>query len=465
MSRFDLRDISDRLSRSRDTEAVVFEFLGFLQAMRHDWRAGLAFHDASQDRLVYTYERQGSRLVRRDLALPVSQLPTRLVRKFFHPSAFFNQADRRTLIGQLFSGAPYFEPELADAAALRLLTPQPNWQSCVCLPLADHEGVIALLVLTSEKHNAFGAQILGELIPVKNMAALAILQHFYRSASGHETAGHGDPARVTATELNDRIHRLNHESSELEQDNRAKGLKVDALMREMEMLDKNSSHYKQELERLQGLLGALEQQTAHATQELSEAYSQLNVSQARSAEIQRTLVFMKGVADALGQRHDPQEFASNVVTWFCEHFGVERCSLMLLDPSGETLQIAAQRGMDASLAPHIKVRVGQGVSGWVAHHRKPLFVRAKQDASGAGRSGREDYNSDSFISAPLVYNNRVWGVLNLSNKTDGQLFDDADLDRAQLAGAMAAVVLGTTDGSRRSVSYNGAMGGGVTVRG
>src|SRR5438445_567543 len=184
MSRFDLRDISDRLSRSRDTEAVVFEFLGFLQAMRHDWRAGLAFHDASQDRLVYTYERQGSRLVRRDLALPVSQLPTRLVRKFFHPSAFFNQADRRTLIGQLFSGAPYFEPELADAAALRLLTPQPNWQSCVCLPLADHEGVIALLVLTSEKHNAFGAQILGELIPVKNMAALAILQHFYRSASG-----------------------------------------------------------------------------------------------------------------------------------------------------------------------------------------------------------------------------------------------------------------------------------------
>src|SRR5207245_6906912 len=133
---------------------------------------------------------------------------------------------RRTLIGQLFSGAPYFEPELADAAALRLLTPQPNWQSCVCLPLADHEGVIALLVLTSEKHNAFGAQILGELIPVKNMAALAILQHFYRSASGHETAGHGDPARVTATELNDRIHRLNHESSELEQDNRAKGLKV-----------------------------------------------------------------------------------------------------------------------------------------------------------------------------------------------------------------------------------------------
>ena len=39
MSKFDLRDISDRLAKSRDTEAVVFEFLGYLQAVRSDWRA------------------------------------------------------------------------------------------------------------------------------------------------------------------------------------------------------------------------------------------------------------------------------------------------------------------------------------------------------------------------------------------------------------------------------------------
>ena len=60
MSKFDLRDISERLARSRDTEAVVFEFLGYLQAMRPDWRATLAFYEVSRDALVNVYER-GSR--------------------------------------------------------------------------------------------------------------------------------------------------------------------------------------------------------------------------------------------------------------------------------------------------------------------------------------------------------------------------------------------------------------------
>src|SRR5690242_305836 len=75
VSNFDLRDISDRLTRSRDTEAVVFEFLGYLQSIRSDCRASLSFYEVSQDALVNLYERQGNRLVRRDIQLAVDQLP------------------------------------------------------------------------------------------------------------------------------------------------------------------------------------------------------------------------------------------------------------------------------------------------------------------------------------------------------------------------------------------------------
>jgi transcriptional regulator with GAF, ATPase, and Fis domain len=217
MSKFDLRDISDRLARSRDTEAVVFEFLGYLQQLRHDWRAALAFYEVSHDALVNTYERQGSRLVRRDIRLPVSQLPTRLVRKFFHPSAFFNHTDRRSMIAQLFSGSPYFEPELSDAASMRPVTPMSNWQSCVCLPLADQEDVLALLVVASHKRNAFGSQVVGDLIPVKSMAALALSQHLYRTSRGPAPAANEHAVRAAAADFNDRLHRLTHQTSELEE--------------------------------------------------------------------------------------------------------------------------------------------------------------------------------------------------------------------------------------------------------
>ena len=465
MSKFDLRDISDRLARSRDTEAVVFEFLGYLQAVRPDWRAALAFYEVSHDALVNTYERQGSRLVRRDITIPVNQLPARLVRKFFHPSAFFNHSDRRSLISQLFTGSPYYEPDLAEAASLRPITPLPNWQSCVCMPLADQEDMLALLVLASEKKGAFGSKVVGDIIPIKSMAALALSQHLYRSTRGREVA-EGDPAvpRPAAAEFHDRIHRLNSQTTELEEDNKAKARRLEALTKEIELLDKNSTQYKTELERVKGTITALEEQSAAATEQLTDAYSQLTVTQARAAEYQRTVGFTKEVAQVLAQEHNPADFNRTLVAWFSEHFHVERCSLMQLDSAGETLVIAAQRGIDPQMANHIRVRIGQGVSGWVAHNRKPLFVRVKQDAAGAGRSGREDYNSDSFICVPLVYNNRVWGVLNLSNKREGELFDDMDLDRAQLAASMIAVVLGVYAMAHQSATF-AAPRAAVSVRG
>jgi hypothetical protein len=88
MSKFDLRDISQRLSSSKDTEAVVSEFLGYLQAVRSDWRATLAFYEVSRDALVNVYERTGNRVARHDVTVSVDQLPPRLVRKFFHRAHF-----------------------------------------------------------------------------------------------------------------------------------------------------------------------------------------------------------------------------------------------------------------------------------------------------------------------------------------------------------------------------------------
>src|SRR2546427_8535918 len=107
MSKFDLRDISQRLSGSKNADALVSEFLGYLQAMKSDWRATLAFYEVSRDALVSIYERQGNRLTRRDVTMAVDRLPARLVRKFFHPSAFFNATNRRSLLSTLFQNPPF----------------------------------------------------------------------------------------------------------------------------------------------------------------------------------------------------------------------------------------------------------------------------------------------------------------------------------------------------------------------
>ena len=439
MSKFDLRDISQRLAASRDTEAVVFEFLGYLQAIRTDWRASLSFYEVSRDALVNVYTRQQGRLARRDAVIPVDQLPPRLVRKFFHPSAFFNATDRRTLLTHLYQSSPFYEPDSTEAAALLPLSPASGWMSCMCMPLADRDDLLAILTLISERRGAFGSRIAGEIIPLKSLAALALAQHLQR---GSRPAGaEEDPTtRAVAAEFQDRIRRLNVETAELTEDNRAKSAKLQSLAAELERLDRSSSAYRQELERVKGQLGALEVQSATASQHLQLAYSQLEGAQAQVGEMLRTVSFLKEVFQVLAQEHDREDFQRTLVSWFCECFGVDRCSLMRIDEAQETMSIAAQHGIAPEVAGEVRVRVGQGIAGWVAHHRKPLFVRMKDDP-GATYTHQDAYNSDSFISVPLIHSNRLVGVFNLSNKRGGAPFNELDLDRAVLTGSVLAMTL------------------------
>jgi len=458
VSKFDLRDVSKRLSESRDTEAVVFEFLGYLQGLKPDWQASLAFYEVSRDALVSLYLREGDRLVRQDIMVPVDQLPTRLVRKFFHPSAFSNAPSRRSLLSSLFKSSPFYEPEGAEAVALRPVAPIPDWVSCVCMPLADQEDLLAMLVLASRQKGAFGNRVVDDLVAVKGMAALALAQHLYRSAHlTPQNAVADEPLDEApgdaAADFQEQIRLLDQQAAGQTGQIEANAAKLEALAQELDRADKSSSNYRQELERVKEHLHALEEQSNAATQHLTEACTQLTETQDRMAELQRTVGFLQDLFQMLSQEHDSQEFSSTMVMWFSEAFGIERCSLMVLDGSRDTMRIAAQRGLDPAVADRVRVRVGQGISGWVAQNRKPLFVRVKTDAREVTHTGQDVYNSDSFITVPLIHGDRVVGVLNLSNKAAGLPFDQLDLDRATLTGSLLAMTLGAADTAQRSAAW------------
>lgn len=457
MSKFNLRDISDRLTASRDVETVVDEFLAYLQAVQPDWHPTLAFYEVSRDALVNIYLRDKGKLQRRDAVFPVDKLPARLVRKFFHPSAFFNGPDRKMLLAKLFQSSPHYEPDPLEGPALQPLTARVSWQSCVCMPLADQDDLLAILIIVSPKKKAFDSRTISEIIPVKSLAALALSQRLHhRGAAAHATAATAHARRMdeqAAAEFQTRVRELQAQSEHLAQDNQEKTQRLESLTQELSKLDLDSNRYRGELENVKQQLGALEEQSSSATAHLHEAYTQLTWAQTRVNELQRTMDFMHEVFGVLSQEHDEHEFSRTLVSWFCEQFSVERCSLMRVDDERESLSIAAQRGLDPVLAGRIKVRIGQGVAGWVAHNRKPLFVRLKTDASPVDTVGLDTYNSDSFISVPLLYRNRLLGVLNLSNKKDGEPFDDMDLQRAVIAGAVLAMAVGSRESMRRAAAW------------
>jgi transcriptional regulator with GAF, ATPase, and Fis domain len=257
---------------------------------------------------------------------------------------------------------------------------------------------------------------------------------------------------VHAEDFQETLRRLNDRSAVLQQENDAKAARLEALAQEIAARDRSSGQHRHELEQAKLELRTVEEQSAITSRRLTAASSQLESAKSQVAELLRTVSFLKEVFQALAQDHDADEFSRTLATWLCDAFGLERCSVMELDAAGETLHITAHRGIDAALVPQVKVRVGQGIAGWVALHRRPLFVRAKEDAREVGHPGQTTYNSDSFICVPVVFKDRLFGVLNLSNKRDGAPFNELDLDRALLAGSVLAAAYASRPAASRAAA-------------
>ena len=452
MSRFDLRDISERLGRSGDAEAVVFEFLGALQGTHPDWRATLTFYEVSRDSLVKVYERDGDRLRSKDIVLPVDQLPARMIRGFFHPNAFFEPTGRHSILSPVVHSSPIYQPDLSDAVLLRLLLPVATWNSCVCMPLSEHEEMLAVLVIVSDKRNAFTPKIVEEVMPLKSMAALVLSKHLHRVH--RDVVRHDDEtARVAAQEFQERIEQITLHARELEQDLVTKVQRADALAQRIEDLDRGSLEYRGEVERVKEELRAIEDQRTRASEDLCAASEQLGVAEGRIDDLCRTQKFVKDVFQLLAEEHDLKHFPKQMLEWLTGNLGVDRCSVMLVDRSGYLLRVAFQSGIDPAVADRARVRIGQGVAGWVALHRKPLLVRMRDEAPEIERSHEEDYNTDSFVCAPIIYNGRLAGVINLSNRHDGRPFDTTDLDRAILAAGVLAITFGANEVVRRALAW------------
>ena len=261
MSKFDLRDISQRLAASRDTEAVVFEFLGYLQAVR----GGLA-RDAgllrgqprrSGQRLRRGRER-GSRAA--TSVIPVDQLPRPTRAEVLPPQCIFQRQPTAARCSPTCS------------SPRRSTSPTPPRRPPL-LPLMPGLGLAVVRVHAARRPGR----------PARRPDADERQEGRLRQPHGrrdHPAQEHGRrwrspststaPARgpratartrrraTAAAEFQDRIRRLNVETAELTEDNRAKSRQARSRWRtELERLDRNSS-------RLQAGAGAGEEPAARA---------------------------------------------------------------------------------------------------------------------------------------------------------------------------------------------------------
>jgi signal transduction protein with GAF and PtsI domain len=94
----------------------------------------------------------------------------------------------------------------------------------------------------------------------------------------------------------------------------------------------------------------------------------------------------------------------------------DSCFIYVL--AGDELVLRASKNPHEDLVDHLKLGVGQGITGWVAEHREPVALakHASQDPRFRYFNELPEDRYEAFLSVPLLSRGRLVGVMNLQHR-------------------------------------------------
>jgi signal transduction histidine kinase len=145
------------------------------------------------------------------------------------------------------------------------------------------------------------------------------------------------------------------------------------------------------------------------------------------------------VSNVIHSTLDSQEALQLIVSEAVRLMNASSGSVVLINPTSGFLEISASQNLPGA-ARKLKLRIGEGVTGWVARHGKPARVGdvTQDERYVAARRGVK-----SELAVPLEVNGETRGVINVdSDRTNAFSADDQDL-LEQLAVQAAKVIHNT----------------------
>ena len=110
------------------------------------------------------------------------------------------------------------------------------------------------------------------------------------------------------------------------------------------------------------------------------------------------------------------EVLSRVVEFASALVKCDSCLIYVLE--GEELVLRASKNAHPDVVDRLKLRVGQGITGWVAEHHEPVAI-----SEGAALDPRFQFfhelpedSYEAFLSVPLMCRGRVVGAINLQHR-------------------------------------------------
>jgi len=148
----------------------------------------------------------------------------------------------------------------------------------------------------------------------------------------------------------------------------------------------------------------------------------------------------ESIADA-GTQLDLEPVLQSLAHQVRSFLGAERCSIMLLDEQTGELYCPEVSGLDADLIRDIRIKLGQGISGWVAQNNEPLVLNDDETVLRFASELASRRPIVSALSVPVAVREHVIGVLNISRVESGPPFTPEDARLVTMFAAHMALVI------------------------
>ena len=145
------------------------------------------------------------------------------------------------------------------------------------------------------------------------------------------------------------------------------------------------------------------------------------------------------VGNVIHSTLDPQEALQLILAEAVRLMHASSGSVVLVNPTTAFLDIQVSQGLPASAAA-LKLRIGEGITGWVARTGKPARIG---DVAGDARYIMLHKNVRSELAVPLEVNGETRGVINVDSER-ADAFTAADQELLETLALQAARVIQNT---------------------
>ncbi len=138
----------------------------------------------------------------------------------------------------------------------------------------------------------------------------------------------------------------------------------------------------------------------------------------------QVLQTLNEVVQAINSSLQPKEILNTIMIKAADLISAEGWSVLLLNEGGDELVFEAAAGKAGKKLIGMRLKVGQGVAGWVARYGKSLIVPdvSKDSRFYSGVDKKTKFTTKSVLCVPMKSRDRIIGVVEVVNKLGGETF-------------------------------------------